>query len=82
MAEVVDTDFRARGITHRLDVFPNDNNTGWLISVSSFGGNAIANLPQDEAIQLANLLLSGPGKIKYVCEEHLKVSGTCIECLL
>lgn len=81
MAEVYDKDFRARGVTHTLSVAPNDNNTGWVIFVGSFSGGGAANLPQDEAIQLAELLLSGPGDIVYECSEHLKISGVCLECL-
>lgn len=74
--------FESYGMTHSLRVFPNENNTGWLVESSSMGQSAISSLPQEEAIKLANMLLNGPGDIKYVCEKHKKISGTCIDCLL
>jgi hypothetical protein len=74
--------FESFGLTHSLRVFPNDNNTGWLVESASMGKSAIASLPQSEAVELAKILLAGPGEIKYVCEIHKKISGTCLDCLL
>ena len=52
--------FSSHGITHRLRVIPNDNESGWLINASSMGGSALVNLSQSEAEELARMLLSTP----------------------
>lgn len=78
--EVVGTDFRSRGMTHSINIFPNDNNTGWIISVGSLGGTGIGNLSTKEGEKLAQMLLGGPGEVKYDCDIH-KTHGWCLKCL-
>lgn len=72
--------FRARGMLHTLAVVANDNNTGWVILARDAMGSTAVNLPQSEAVELANMLLGGPGEPKWACAEHKKLT-VCLECL-
>ena len=59
-AEVDGTDFQSKGMTHTLEVTPNNTGNGWVIFASSFMGTGSANITQDDAVKLAQMLLAGP----------------------
>lgn len=77
--------YSANGMNHSLlveSVLEKEKVVGWRVSISSFGAADDCVIAVDQIADLISVLVNGPGEIVYECEEHKKISGICIDCLL